>query len=505
MYTIGYDIGSSSVKACLLHVETGRVAASAFSPAVEMPILSPAPGRAEQHPQEWWCNLREATRRILAQGGVQPSEVRAVGISYQMHGLVCLDEAGLPVRPAIIWCDSRAVETGRRAFAAIGEEVCLARSLNSPGNFTASKLKWVQDNEPALYERIRTVMLPGDYIAYRLTGEAHTTAAGLSEGMLWDFRENALARYLLDYYGIDSALIPSLCPTFGEQGRLSPAAAGELGLQAGTPVSYRAGDQPNNAFSLGVLRPGEIASTAGTSGVVYGVSSAVRSDRKGRIGTFAHVNYSPSDPHLGLLLCINGTGCLNAFMRRYAAPGGMGYAAMNDCAAVAPIGSRGLVVLPFGNGAERMLCDRDLGCSFSGLRFAVHDRSCLLRAAQEGIAFAFCQGIGLMRGMGMEVKCLHAGHANLFLSPLFCEALSNLSGADIELYDTDGSAGAARGAARGAGLYASDGEAFASLQQKQVVHPEPQKARAYAEAYAAWGEALKQALGAEGYAEVTEV
>lgn len=496
MYTLGLDIGSSSVKASLVEVESGRVAASAFSPAAEMPIVAHAPGWAEQQPAEWWSNAVVAVRRVMAESGAVPAEVGAVGIAYQMHGLVCLDEAGQPLRPAIIWCDSRAVDIGRKALADLGPQQCLERSLNSPGNFTASKLKWVQTHEPALYGRIRCAMLPGDYIGFRLTGEAHTTVGGLSEGMLWDFRSNTPAQYLLDYYGIDSSLIPPLCPTFGEQGRLTPAAACELGLQPGVPVAYRAGDQPNNAFSLNVLRPGEIASTAGTSGVVYGVSGTALSDPQGRINTFAHVNYSPAAPRLGLLLCINGTGCLNAFMRRYAAPEGMSYAEMNECAAQAPIGSKGLCVLPFGNGAERMLGDRDLGCLFSGLRFAVHDRSCLLRAAQEGIAFAFCRGIGLMRGMGMPVECLHAGQANLFLSPLFCEALSNLSGADIELYETDGAVGAARGAALGAGFYHSAGEAFATLQRKQVIHPQPDKQRLYAEAYEAWTEVLEQALRA---------
>ncbi|MGI6220146.1 MAG: xylulokinase [Bacteroidaceae bacterium] len=497
MYTLGYDIGSSSIKASLLEVESGKVVASAFSPAVEMPIISRAKGWAEQHPDDWWCNLKEATRRLFSSITVSPSAVSAIGIAYQMHGLVCLDEAGRPLRPAIIWCDSRAVDIGRKAFAEIGSQICLEHSLNSPGNFTASKLKWVRDNEPALYKRIRTVMLPGDYIAYRLTGEAHTTLGGLSEAMLWDFKEGQIARYLLDYYGFEPSLFPSLCPTFGVQGQLTSAVAAELQLPAGIPVAYRAGDQPNNAFSLNVLRPGEIASTAGTSGVVYGVSDTLRSDPQGRIGTFAHVNHSADAPRLGLLLCINGTGCLNAFMRKTVATPDMNYDAMNALAAQAPIGSRGLIVLPFGNGAERMLCDRDLGCRILSLRFALHDRSCLLRAAQEGIAFAFCRGISLMRQMGMPVKSLHAGRANLFLSPLFCEALANVAQADIQLYDTDGAAGAARGAAWGAGYYTTSEQAFATLCRQQLIHPQPQFQAPYAEAYEAWSQALDQALAQE--------
>lgn len=494
MFALGYDIGSSSVKASLIEIESGKTAASAFSPHEEMPIHAPRQGWAEQHPEEWWCQLRNATAMILQASRVQAEDIASIGISYQMHGLVCLDAAGEVVRPAIIWCDSRAVEIGRKAFSELGEEECLGRSLNSPGNFTASKLAWVRQNEPHLYEKIDTFMLPGDYIAYRLTGEACTTIGGLSEGMLWDFKENRPAQYLLDHYGISPNLLPRICPTFGEQGRLTPQAANELGLRSGTPVCYRAGDQPNNAFSLHVLNAGEIASTAGTSGVVYGVSDTIRSDRKGRIGTFAHVNHSSSDPHLGLLLCINGTGCLNAFMKKTVAPDGMSYPEMNLLAMQSPIGSAGLSILPFGNGSERMLCDQDLGCSIHGLRFNLHRREHLLRAAQEGIAFSFRQGIDLMRSMGMPIRRIHAGAANMYLSPIFCEAVANLTGADIVLYDTDGSIGAARGGACGASLYQNTEEAFATLQKKHVIHPDPNKQKAYAEAYDRWTEVLTHTL-----------
>jgi xylulokinase len=490
MYTLGYDIGSSSVKASLIHIETGKVVAAAFSPQTEMPISVPHTGHAEQHPDLWWENLQAATAaavgKIVSADTAPALTIKAIGISYQMHGLVCVDADGQPLRPAIIWCDSRATELGRTAFTAIGAENCLARSLNSPGNFTASKLAWVKQHEPQIYDRIHKIMLPGDYIAYRLTGEMQTTVSGLSEMMLWDFSTHTIAHYLLDYYGISADLLPPVVPTFGEQGRLSAHAAKQLGLAAGTPISYRAGDQPNNALSLGVLRPGDIAATAGTSGVVYGVSEVIRSDAKGRIGTFAHVNHSDTNPRLGLLLCINGTGSLNAYMRRTIARTANTYAEMNTLAMTAPIGSEGLCILPFGNGAERILEDADTGASLHGLRFFTHTEAHLLRAAQEGIAFSFRYGIDLMRAMGMNIRRIHAGEANLFLSPLFAEAVANLSGAEIELYNTDGAAGAARGAALGMGIYADAGEAFSALQCVARYTPTPSKQAAYAAAYEQW-------------------
>lgn len=485
-YLIGYDIGSSSVKASLVEAESGQCVASAFYPESEAPITALCPGWAEQDPDSWWQYLKQATADILSTHGAKGNEVAAIGISYQMHGLVCVDKRGRALRPSIIWCDSRAVPYGQQAFETIGEERCLSHLLNSPGNFTASKLAWVKENEPALYGQIDKIMLPGDYIALRLTGEACTTLSGLSEGIFWDFKEGTLSEDVMRHYGFDSSLIPTLRPTFAPQGEVSAAAASELGLAAGIPVTYRAGDQPNNALSLGVFNPGEIASTAGTSGVVYGVLDSVNYDPKSRVNTFAHVNHTPEQTRLGVLLCINGTGILNSWLRRNALPDGISYAAMNDMAATAPIGADGLSILPFGNGAERVLENRAPGCSIHGLNFNIHTRAHLVRAAQEGIVYSFKYGIEVMEQMGMQVSKIHAGHANMFLSPLFRQTLANVTGATIELYDTDGSVGAARGAGIGAGIYKDSREAFASLQKIAVIEPNAAEVAATAEAYERW-------------------
>ena len=486
MYLLGYDIGSSSVKASIVHAETGKCVASAFYPKTEAEIMAVRQGWAEQHPDMWWENLKLATKDILAHSGAKKEDIAAIGISYQMHGLVCVDKNQQVLRPAIIWCDSRAVPYGEKAFQTLGEDLCLSHLLNSPGNFTASKLAWIKENEPEIYAKIDKIMLPGDYIAMRLTGEICTTVSGLSEGMFWDFKQNEVAGFLMDYYGFDRSLIADIRPTFAEQGRVTAAVAEELGLNVGTPVTYRAGDQPNNALSLNVFNPGEIASTAGTSGVVYGVNGTVNYDPKSRVNTFAHVNHSAEQTRLGVLLCINGTGILNSWMKRTVAPEGISYADMNDLAAQAPIGAEGVSVLPFGNGAERMLQNREVGCSIHGVNFNRHTKSHVIRAAQEGIVFSFRYGIDIMKGMGMEVHKIHAGHANMFLSPLFRDTLAGVTGATIELYDTDGSVGAAKGAGMGAGIYKDNTEAFATLDKLAVIEPNERDRAAYEEAYERW-------------------
>lgn len=490
MYLLGYDIGSSSVKASLVSVETGKCVASAFYPKTEAPIKAVKPGWAEQDPEMWWANLKLATADILAQSGAKGNEIDAIGISYQMHGLVCVDAAGKPLRDSIIWCDSRAVPYGNQAFEAIGGEKCLEHLLNSPGNFTASKLAWVKENEPEVFKNIYKIMLPGDYIALKLSGEICTTVSGLSEGMFWDFKKNEISKDLMQYYGFSEDLIAKIVPTFSIQSKVNEAAAAELGLAAGIPISYRGGDQPNNALSLNVMKPGEVATTGGTSGVVYGVLSEVNYDKLSRVNTFAHVNHG-EQTRLGVLLCINGTGILNAWMKRTVSPEGIGYAEMNELAVSAPVGAEGLSIIPFGNGAERVLQNENPGASIHGINFNIHTKAHIIRAAQEGIAFSFAYGMEVMENMGMEIKTIKAGHANLFLSPLFRQTLANVTGATIELYDTDGSVGAAKGAGIGAGIYKDSDEAFATLEHKATVKPEAD-VEAVKAAYELWKQRLNK-------------
>ncbi len=488
-YLLGLDVGSSSVKASLVSIATGATVAQDFMPKVEMPIVAVRAGWAEQDPQAWYDNMCVAIGHCLSQAGITGRDIVAIGISYQMHGLVVVDERHELLRKAIIWCDSRAVRYGQRAYDKLGSDYCLPHLLNSPGNFTAAKLAWVKDNEPEIYSKIHKFMLPGDYIAMRLTGEITTTVSGLSEGIFWDFQANALSQTLLDTYGFSSDLVPTIVPTFAIQGRVTAIAAAETGLAEGTPICYRGGDQPNNAFSLNVLRPGEIAATGGTSGVVYGVLGEVNYDRQSRVNTFAHVNHTAQDPRLGVLLCINGTGILNAWMRRTVAPEGIGYAEMNTIASEVPVGSEGVSVIPFGNGAERVLQNVNPGASIHGINFNIHTKSHLLRAAQEGIAFSFAYGIEIMKEMGMDITTIKAGHANLFLSPIFRKTLATVSDATIELYATDGAVGAAKGAGLGVGVYEDSDAAFASLQYYGSELPDEAPAP-YLSAYSTWKRAL---------------
>jgi len=487
---LGYDVGSSSIKATLLDAQTGEVIASAVSPETELGIIAKRPGWAEQEPHIWWDNLKSATAKIKSKAANALSNVEAIGISYQMHGLVIVDKNREVLRPAIIWCDSRATGIGERAFREIGEEVCLERLLNSPGNFTASKLKWVMENEPEIYGNIYKMMVPGDYIAMMLTDEIKTTPSGLSEAILWDFKGDRLAEIVLKHYGISADLLPEVIPTFSIHGEVTKKAAEELGLKAGTKVSYRAGDQPNNALSLNVLNPGEVATTAGTSGVVCGIGSKASYDTRSRVNTFIHVNHAPDKHRYAVLLCLNGCGILNSWLK-HNFMNGMDYEQMNELALQAPIGADGLIILPFGNGAERTLENRDIGASVSGWKFNVHDKSHFLRAAQEGIAFTLNYGLKIMRDMGIEITTFRAGNANMFLSPLFTEAFATVTETEVQIYNTDGSQGAARGAGIGAGIYKNPENAFIGLKLIKSVAPSAIHTSAYREAFKKWEDVLK--------------
>ena len=490
MYSLGIDVGSSSVKVALLDIESGKCVCSSTNPKVEAPIIAERKGWAEQDPQSWWNYLCEGVKDMAREHDM--SQVAAIGISYQMHGLVAIDKDCKPVRNSIIWCDSRAVEIGAAALEGIGYEKCMSSLLNSPGNFTASKLAWVKKNEPQVYERICKFMLPGDYIAYLLTGEVTTTATGLSEGILWDFKNNSRADFVAEYYGIEKDKFSDIVPAVGIQARTSRQVEELLGIPEGTPVSYRAGDQPNNAFSLNVLRPGEIAATGGTSGVVYGVTDLPKADPQSRVNTFLHVTGS-DEPRMGVLLCINGTGIMNSWAHKNVAFD-MSYPEMNELAATAPVGSDGLLVLPFGNGAERVLANRNVGAKLAGIDLVRHSRAHILRAVQEGIAFSFRYGIDIMKDLGLRPNVIRAGKANMFLSPLFRSTLATLCDARIELFDTDGSLGAARVAALGAGIYKNADEAFATLERLDVIEPAASWKDALEEAYANWKAEVEKSI-----------
>ena len=444
MYTIGYDIGSSSVKIALVEQKSGKKIDVIQEPKDEMGMISIKPSWAEQDPNMWWKLVCVGTKNIIKKNNISSKEIIGIGISYQMHGLVLVDSEGKSLRNSIIWCDSRAVPIGQKAFEELGEDRCMSHLLNSPANFTASKLKWVINNEPEIYEKVQNYMLPGDYIALKFSGEINSTINGLSEGILWDYKNLSPANWLMDYYGIDKSLTPNICENFKIQGKVCKKGSLESGLEIGTPIKYRAGDQPNNALSLNVFRPGEIAATGGTSGVVYALTSNNKSSEPQRINHFAHVNYSYENQILGKLLCINGAGILFRWLRNNT--GANDYGTMNELAEKIAIGSNALCVLPFGNGAERMLDNKSVGSKIVNLDFNIHNDAAIYRAALEGIAFAFVYGINILEKDGCEVGVIRAGNDNLFRSKIFSNTISTLINQKIEIYDTTGAVGAARAA-----------------------------------------------------------
>jgi xylulokinase len=498
-YLLGLDIGSSSIKASLVSASTGASVATAQSPAEEMPMLAINPGWAEQDPEMWWAHTVICIKSVLKKSSIDPKAIEAIGISYQMHGLVLVDKDLKPLRPSIIWCDSRAVSLGEEANKALGEKYCLEHLLNSPGNFTAAKLRWVQKNEPDIYERIDKFMLPGDYITLKLTGEVATTDSSLSEGIFWDYKTKSVSKKLMDYYGFNNALLPRITPVFSVHAQIRKDIAAEFSLSPNVKISYTSGDQPNNAFSLNVVNAGETAATAGTSGVIYSVTDQDAYDPKSRVNTFIHVNNTAQQTSNGVLLCINGTGILNSWLRRNTRSGSEAYSyeAMNAIAAKSAIGAEGLCVLPFGNGAERILQNKSIESSFHGLNFNRHGQEHIFRAAQEGIVFSLRYGFDILQKMGLKTNVIRAGNANMFLSPLFREAFVNTIGSPLELYNTDGATGAAVGAGVGAGIYTNFKDAFTGLKVIGTENPDSNKVERYQAAYEHWKKKLEAQLNSQ--------
>lgn len=493
MYLLGYDIGSSSIKAALVDANSKATVGVVQCPETEMDIIARQAGWAEQHPEVWWNQVCQATKKLLDQTQINASEIKAIGIAYQMHGLVLVDKTLNILRPSIIWCDSRAVEIGKQAFQEIGEETCLRHLLNSPGNFTASKLKWVKDHEPETYRQIHKMMLPGDFIAMKLTGKPLTTISGLSEGILWDFVEHNKADLVLDYYGIDQTFIPEIHSSLSFQGEVNRAASEATGLPVGIPVTYRAGDQPNNALSLNVLEPGEVAATGGTSGVVYGVVDQPIYDQASRVNGFAHVNHSEEQQRIGILLCINGAGIQYSWMKQQVAQNGTSYNDMERIVASVPVGSDGLRIIPFGNGAERMLNDQNPGSHIHNLQFNRHSRAHFYRAALEGIAFSFVYGMEILQNMGLNVEVIKVGNDNLFQSKAFANTISTLMGSRIEVVKTTGAVGAARAAGVEVGIYDSLNKALSELEIEMTYEPTLENTL-YQQAYQMWHSDLQRIL-----------
>ena len=494
MLLLGIDVGTSSIKIAVVDAHSQECITVIQYPETETGITALQKGWAEQNPEMWWEHVQLAILKAHAQKKYNPKDISAIGIAYQMHGLVCVDKNQQVLRDSIIWCDSRAVDLGNAAFDAIGHEKSLQHLLNSPGNFTAAKLAWVKENEPDKFELIDKIMLPGDFIAMKLTGTITTTIPSLSEGVFYDFKEKQLSTDVFNYFGFDTSIIPEIKDVFTTHGTVSSSMAEKLLLKEGVQVSYKAGDQPNNALSLNVMEPGEVAATAGTSGVIYGVSDQLVFDQQSRINSFAHVNYLVDEPKIGVLLCINGTGILNSWIKKICG-NNLSYQQMNEAAAAIEPGSNGLQMLPFGNGAERMLQNKMVQGHLHNIDFNVHSTAHLFRAAQEGIAFAFRYGLDIMRENGMRPSVIRAGKANMFLSDVFTQCFVNATNIPVELHNCDGSVGAAKGAGIGAGFYKTAKEAFTNTNSIQLINPT--QPELYDNLYQEWKQLLQNNINSK--------
>ncbi|MFZ1525846.1 MAG: FGGY family carbohydrate kinase [Saprospiraceae bacterium] len=489
MFSIGYDIGSSSVKASIVKIDSGNVVAIGKYPESEMHMEAKNPGWAEQDPEMWWECICILTKTLLTKNNIDPQQILSIGIGYQMHGLVLVDKNHQVVRPSIIWCDSRSAQIGEQALRDLGSDYCLGHLLNSPGNFTASKLKWVKDNEPEIFDKIHKWMLPGDFVSMKFTNEINSTVSGYSEGMFWDFKNNSPANKLLVYYGIPKAIMPELVDTFSIHGRVTTTAAKKSGLVAGTPITYRAGDQPNNAMALKVLHPGDVGATGGTSGVVYAVTDKLDHDVQSRVNGFAHINHTADHNRIGQLLCINGCGILYAWMRKQVAAFGQTYQTMEEQIKSIPVGSEGLIILPFGNGSERILNDKIMGARIDNLQFNRHTQAHLFRAALEGIVFSFSYGMDILKSIGITPTTIKVGNDNLFLSDTFSTSMANLLQCNIEMYDTTGAVGAAKASTVAIGMYSNIEEAIDDMKPLKIIEYRSANNQ-YLDAYGQWSEQL---------------
>ena len=464
-YLLGVDLGTSGTKTVLFD-ETGRAAASHTA---EYPMLQPQNGWAEQRPEDWYAAVCEGARAVLRKSGVRAADVVSVGLSGQMHGLVMLDERGQVLRPCILWCDQRTGAQAERMKALVGAQRLIELTANpAMAGFTAAKILWVQEHEPALYARCRHILLPKDYIRYRLTGEIATEVSDASGTQLMDVAHRCWSREVLERLSIDAALLPPVYESPEVTGRVHAQAAQDTGLMQGTPVVGGAADNSAAAVGTGVVRAGTAFTTLGTSGVVYAISDDVSIDPQGRIHTLcASVpgKWTAMSCTLaaGLSLRWLRDACCEGEVQRAAQAGVDPYVLMGDMAAGVPLGADRLLYLPYLMGERCPHPDPDCRGVFFGLS-AMHTRAHLVRAVMEGVAYSQAECVEVFREMGVPVERMTAcgGGAR---SPLWRQMLADLYGCPVATLAVDeGPAlGAAILAGVGAGVYADVAEAADAL------------------------------------------
>lgn len=477
---IGLDVGTSGTKAIAMD-ETGRLMASAL---VEYPLHSPRPGWAEQDPADWRAAALSALSQLAAR--VTPADVRGIGLTGQMHGSVFLDAENSVLRPALLWCDQRTAAQ----CDAITKKVGAARLIEMVSNpaltgFTAPKILWLRDNEPQLFEKVRRVLLPKDYIRWVLTGEYATDVADASGTLLFDVKNRCWHRELLSLLDIDPALLPASFEGPEVTGTLTAEAAAQTGLPAGIPVVAGGGDQAANGVGCGIVRRGVVSASLGTSGVLFAFADTVSTDPEGRVHTFCHS--VPGCWHtMGVVL--SAAGSLQWFRNqlwtnewvRAKAEGREVYEEITTAAGTAPAGSEGLLFLPYLTGERTPHKDPFARAAFIGLSLR-HTRAHMARAVLEGVAYAMNDSTEIMRGMGVavdEVRCSGGGAR----SALWRQIMADVNAAPMVTINVDeGPAyGAAILASVAAGMHARvDAACDAVIREVDRVSPDPAASAGY--------------------------
>ncbi len=486
IFTLGIDVGTSGTRALVID-ERGNVVASATEEHAA--FSSPQIGWAEQHPEDWWRACCLAVPRALQQSGLKPSDIACVGLSGQMHGAVMLGENGEVVRPALIWCDVRTERQCRELTDNIGAAQLIQATCNPAlVNFTLTKLMWVREHEPENWKRVRSIMLPKDYIRWRMTGELATDMSDASGTLLLDVAHRRWSRVMLEAAAIDERLLPGLFESPEVCGAINGEGASATGLRRGTPVVAGAGDQAAGAVGMGVVAPGMVSATIGTSGVVFAATDRPALEPGGRLHTFCHA--IPGRWH-----AMGVTQAAGLSLRWFRDQFGVGtnqsdrdpYELLTDEAAQVPPGCQGLLWAPYLMGERTPHLDPNARGALVGLT-ATHTRAHVIRAILEGIAFSLRDTFTLFDEMKVDVKRVRLGGGGA-RSALWRQIQADVYGHEVEIVGAEEGAayGVAILAGVGAGIWKSVDEACSAVVRvAATVAPRPDAVNVMNASYAAY-------------------
>jgi xylulokinase len=482
---LGIDVGTGGTRALILDRQ-GRLLASATEE--HAPFASPQIGWAEQHPEDWWRAGSMAVKKALATAKLKGEDIACVGFSGQMHGAVMLDEHDVAVRPALIWCDVRTEKQGRGLTEKIGADRLIQLTCNPAlPNFTLTKFLWVRENEPENWRRVRSVMLPKDYVRFRLTGERATDMADASGTLLLDVAHRRWSREVLQAAEIDDRLLPSLHESPDVCGKVSGEGGAASGLKPGTPVVAGAGDQAAGATGMGIVAPGAVSATIGTSGVVFAATDRPALDAKGRLHTFCHA--IPGRWHVMGVTQAAGQS-LRWFRDRFGAGAEDGrdpYDRLTAEAEKVSPGADGLLWTPYLMGERTPHLDPVARAALVGLT-ASHTRGHIVRAILEGVAFSLRDTFTIFQEMHVPVRSIRLGGGGA-RSPLWRQIQADVYGHEVEIVEAE--EGAAYGAAILAGVGAKiwrsvDAACSSVVHVAQRIAPHPASTAVLEQSYAAY-------------------